>query len=96
MRKTVSPMFALIVIIVALVIGALYFAMRYRKHEAEEAALAAVLQAQANQARSSGRAQRGMSRGLRGRPESPDSGQGAAVPGRSATEGRPEEPESAD
>jgi len=96
MRKTVSPLFATIVIIVALVIGALYFSMRYRKHEAEEAALARVLQAQADRARSSGRSQRSMSRAMRNRGEGSDSRQGAAVPGRSATEGRPEEPESAD
>lgn len=96
MRKTVSPAFAIIVIIVALVIGALYFSIRYRRHEAEQAELARILQAQADQARASGRSQRGMSRGARSRGASPDSGQGAAVPGRSATEERPEEPESAD
>jgi len=96
MRKTVSPAFAIIVIIVALVIGALYFAMRYRRHEAEQAAIARVLQAQADQARASGRSQRGMSRGARSRGASPDSRQGAPVPGRSEVEERPEEPESAD
>ncbi|MCJ7821710.1 MAG: hypothetical protein MUQ26_01290 [Armatimonadetes bacterium] len=96
MRKTVSPGFAIIVIIVVLVIGALSFAMRYRKHEAEEAAMARVLQAQADRARASGGPQRMMMRANRGMGASPESGQGAAVPGRSGVEERPEEPESAD
>jgi type II secretory pathway pseudopilin PulG len=96
MRRTVSPLFATIVIIVALAIGALYFGMRYKKHEAEEAALSRALQAQADRARASGRAQRGMSRAMRQREEASGPRQGATVPGTSAAEERPQEPESAD
>jgi Flp pilus assembly protein TadB len=96
MRKTVSPLFATIVIIVALAIGALYFGMRYKKHEAEEAALSRALQAQANRARASGRPQRAMSRVMGSRREASIERRGAAVPGRSATGERPQEPESAD
>ena len=96
MRKTVSPLFAIIVIVVALAIGALYFGMRYKRHEAEEAALARALQAQADRARASGRSGRAMSRAMGRRGEPSDARQGAAVPGRSGTEGPPGEPEAGD
>ncbi len=96
MSKRVSPVFAIIVIVVALALGALYFAMRYRKHEAQEAALARALQAQADRARASGRPQRAMSRAMGRRGEASDARRGAAVPGRGAGEERPGEPESAD
>ena len=55
MRKQISPMFAAIVIVVALAVAALYFMSRYRAHEAREAALSAAAQAQADAARASGR-----------------------------------------
>lgn len=55
MGKQISPMFAIIVIVVAIALGGLYFAMRYRAHEAEEAAMAAALQRQADMMRESGR-----------------------------------------
>jgi len=69
MRRSVGPLFAVIVILVALVLGALWFMVRYRTHEAREAELARMLQQQADQARSSGRMGRGrerlLSRGTR-------------------------------
>jgi cytochrome c-type biogenesis protein CcmH/NrfG len=96
MSRRVSPLFAILVIAVAVALGALYFAMRYRAHEAEEAALARMLQAQADRARRSGRPQRAMSRVLRGRAESPSGQQTGAVPGGSGAEERTEQPKSAD
>ena len=39
MKRGVSPLFAVIVIVVALVLGALWFMVRYRTHEAREAAI---------------------------------------------------------
>ena len=47
MRKSVSPMFAVIVIIFALVVGALYILMKFRVYEAEQAREAAVMQSKA-------------------------------------------------
>ncbi|UCC67549.1 MAG: hypothetical protein JSV79_10530 [Armatimonadota bacterium] len=55
MKKNVSPLFALIVIVVALVLGALWFMTRYRAHEIREAQIKRALQQQADQAISSGR-----------------------------------------
>ena len=39
MRKQISPMFAIIVVVVALVVAALYFMSSYRAQDAREAAL---------------------------------------------------------
>jgi hypothetical protein len=91
MSKRVSPLFALIVIVVALALGGIHFAMRYRAHEAKQAALARALQAQADRARRSGRPQRAMSRALRGAAESRSGQRTGAVPGRSAGEERTED-----
>lgn len=96
MSKRVSPLFALIVIVVALALGAIHFAMRYRAHEAREAALAAMLQAQADQARRSGRAQRVRSRGVSRRTESPGGQRTGAVPGSSVGGEQTEKPASPD
>lgn len=63
MSKQISPMFALIVIVVALTLGAIYFMYRYRSHEIQWQREAAALQAQATAARQSGR--RGMMEGRR-------------------------------
>ncbi len=60
MTKRVSPTFAAIVIVVALVLGVLYFMARLRAHERQQAALAAAAQAQADAARRSGRLGRAM------------------------------------
>ncbi len=67
MGKQISPMFAIIVIVVAIALGGLYFAMRYRAHEAEEAAMAAALQMQADAMRESGRMGMGRSPQMRRR-----------------------------
>jgi cytoskeletal protein RodZ len=64
MKRSVSPLFAVIVIVVALVLGALWFLVRYRTNEAREAELARMLQQQADQARASGRMGRGRQRML--------------------------------
>ncbi len=61
MTKRVSPMFAAIVIVVAIALGILYFMARLRAHERQQAALAAAAQAQADAARRSGRLGRAMS-----------------------------------
>lgn len=94
MSKRVSPLFALIVIVVAVALGAIYFAVRYRAHEAREAELARMLQAQADQARRSGRSYRARSRAVRGRGESPSGQRTGALPGGSAGGERTEQPES--
>lgn len=44
-------MFAVIVVLVALAVGALWFVVRYRAHEAREAALREALQQQADRAK---------------------------------------------
>ena len=55
MKKSVSPLFALIVIVVALVLGGLYVMTRYKAHEIREAQVKRALQQQAEQAMRSGR-----------------------------------------
>ncbi len=55
MKKQVSPTFAVIVILVAVGLGAMYFMMRYRAHTAAWNAEAAALRMQADQARRTGR-----------------------------------------
>jgi hypothetical protein len=50
MKRSVGPLFAVIVILVALVLGALWFVVRYRTHEAREGELVRVRQQQADQA----------------------------------------------
>jgi hypothetical protein len=55
MKKQISPAFAALVVIVALVLGALYFLVQYRGSEARLAMEKAALQQQADQARASGR-----------------------------------------
>jgi hypothetical protein len=55
MSRRVSPLFATIVILAALVVAGLYFMVRYRAHEAQEAALRDAAQAQMEAMRSSGR-----------------------------------------
>ena len=87
MNKHLSPMFAVIVIIVAVVLGALYFMTRYRAHEAAWQAEARGLQQQAENARRMGRGMmggrrpgRGMRRGRTG-PGAPTQGRRGAAPG---------------
>ena len=79
MKKQISPAFAAIVIIVALLLGTLYFLVQYRDSEARVAAEKAAMQRQAEQMR----ATRGMRRGTRvelPRP-SPDASQMQAPAG---------------
>lgn len=66
MKKSVSPVFAAIVIIVALALGALYFMVRYRAHEARWEAESRALQQQADRAIQSGRS-RSAGPGMRSR-----------------------------
>jgi len=51
MKKQVSPAFALIVIVVAIALGALYFMQRYRTHEAQWIAEKAAAQREAERSR---------------------------------------------
>ena len=55
MTKQVSPAFAVIAILVAMALGALYFLARLRAHDAREAAIAQAAQAQRDAAIASGR-----------------------------------------
>ena len=59
MKKRVSPVFAAIVIVVALALGALYFMVRYRSHEIQWEAESQALQRSADQAIRSGRSRMG-------------------------------------
>ena len=60
MNRSVSPLFATIVILVALALGALFFMVRYRAHEAQEAAFVRAAQQQLENAMRSGEYQRRM------------------------------------
>ena len=55
MKRAVSPLFAVIVIVVAVAIGVMWFVVRYRRQEAADAALKVGLQAQRDLAMRSGR-----------------------------------------
>lgn len=66
MRRSVSPLFAVIVVVVALVLVALWSMMRSKANEAREAELNRVLQLQADQGRRSGRMGGGGRRGMGG------------------------------
>ena len=55
MRRGVSPLFAAIVIAVVLVLGALWFMVRYRTHEAREAAITQMMRERRRQAERAGR-----------------------------------------
>ena len=86
MKKQLSPMFAVIVIIVAVVVGALYFMVRYRAHEAAFEAESRALQQQADNARRMGRGMMGGNRPGRGMrrgamPGAPTQGRQGAAPG---------------
>ncbi len=65
MRKQVSPVFALIVILVAIVLGVLWFMARERDHQIKEQRLSEALQQQRDMAIRSGRARSGRTRGSR-------------------------------
>ena len=78
MKKSVSPVFVTIVIVIALALGGLYFMVRYRANEARWAAESQALQAQRDRAMRSGR--RGMMR-MRARGSQMRSGDSAG-PGR--------------
>ena len=55
MKKSLSPIFVIIVIVIALALGALFFMVRYRANEAQWAAESQALQAQRDRALRSGR-----------------------------------------
>jgi hypothetical protein len=88
MTKRVSPLFAGIVILVALVLGALWFMTRYRDHEAREAEQAQIVQQQADRALRSGRlSAAGQRRAAGGRREPGPGARTRAGNGRRATGG---------
>lgn len=93
MKKSLSPIFVIIVIAIVLAVGALYFMVRYRANEAQWEAESRALEAQRDRAMRSGRAGRG--RGMRERSSQTRSGD-SAQPGvaRSApeSESQPEAP----
>jgi type II secretory pathway pseudopilin PulG len=74
MRRSVSPLFAVIVIVVALVLGALWSMMRSKADQAREAELDRVLQLHADQGRRSGRMGGGGRRGMGGGTREPAPG----------------------
>ena len=91
MNKQVSPAFVLIVIVVAIALGALYFMQRYRTHEAQWIAEKAAAQREAertHEAMSDIRDQR--ESGRRGRSRSGASGAepGRVTPGDGEPQGR--------
>ena len=92
MRKQISPMFAVIVVVFALVVGALYFMWSYRAHEARQAALTRAARAQMDAAMRSGRMGRGMRRTRRGSAPAPAerAAEGGALGGQSLPQ--PESP----
>jgi uncharacterized membrane protein YqiK len=55
MRRSVSPLFAVIVIVVVVVLGGLWFMVRYRTHEAREAAISQMMRERRRRAERSGR-----------------------------------------
>lgn len=55
MKKSLSPIFVIIVIVIALALGGLYFMVRYRAHEAQLVAESQALQAQRDRAMQSDR-----------------------------------------
>lgn len=75
MKKSLSPIFVIIVIVSALALGVLYFMVRYRANEARWVAESQALQAQRDQAMRSGR--RGMMMRMRARGSQTGSGDSA-------------------
>ena len=84
MKRKLSPMFAVIVILFALAVGALWFMVSYRAHEAREAAYSAMLKQQADRARESGMSGMQGPRGARGG----GGGASSRAPGRGGERGR--------
>lgn len=73
MKRSVSPLFALVVIVVVLVIGALWFMVRYRTHEAREAAITQMMMERRRQAERSGRGGMPETRRISGGAQQPPS-----------------------
>ena len=91
MKKSLSPVFVIVVIAMALALGALYFMVRYRANEAQWAAESQALQSQADRAIQSGRRSGGMRD--RGRPTtSGDSSQPGGEQSAPESEPQPEAP----
>ena len=95
MTKKVSPAFAVIAILVALALGALYFVARLRAHDAREEAIARAAQAQRDAAIESGRYGQMRDRIGRARSQAPG-GADTGAPGAPATEGPAADSEPAD
>lgn len=92
MKKSLSPLFVIVVIVIALALGALYFMVRYRTKEAQWVAESQAVQAQRDRAMRSGR--RGMMR-MRARGSQTRSGDSARPGGAqpsSEPESQPEAP----
>ncbi len=89
MKKSLSPIFVTLVIVIALALGTLYFMVRYRAGEAQWAAESRAMQAQRDQAMQSGR------RGMRSRDGGMRPGDAARLGGAQAApdaESQPETP----
>ncbi len=86
MRKQISPLFALIVILVAVVLGALWFMMREREFQADWQRQSEALQQQRDMAIRSGRARSGRTRSSRRGSPQPGAGEQGAPAGTSADE----------
>lgn len=77
MRRSVSPLFAVIVTVVVLVLGGLWFMVRYRAHEAREAAITQMMLEKRREAERWGRGGMPETRRVSGGAQQPSS------PGRS-------------
>jgi uncharacterized protein HemX len=91
MNKQVSPAFVLIVIVVAIALGALYFMQRYRTHEAQWIAEKAAAQREATrtkEAMSDIRDQRESGRRGRSRSGASRAEPGRVTPGDGEPQGR--------
>ena len=91
MKRQVSPVFVLIVIVVAIALGALYFMQRYRAHEAQWAAEKAAAQREAERTRgamSDRRDQRANGRRGRSHSGAPTAEPGRITPGGGESQGQ--------
>ena len=91
MKKSLSPVFVILIIVMALALGALYFMVRYRANEAQWAAESQALQSQADRAIQSGRRGEGM-RTRGGQTTSGDSAHPGGAQSAPESEPQPEAP----
>ena len=81
-KKSLSPIFVIIVVLMALALGGLYFMVRYRAHQTQWEAESRALQTQRDRAMRSGRSRAGRrpSGGRTGSDASPRSGVAQSAP----------------